>query len=271
MSESGRFSPSGRRIFQVLHPLEQRRQEQPGHNHCTDGVARKADDRLAVADPQDGGFSGPNGHAVNQDARFSQFVHDVRCKIACRDGGPRGNHQRVRRLQGRTRCGKKGGVIVFYDPLNLGNSPCAGHKAGDGIGVDIPDLAGAGCLLRWDNLVAGGDNRHMGSGRHLDVRDAQSHQSAEILGAEDMPRGEQRLSLLNIFADMNDVLPRRDSPQHFDRFSIELLRPFHHHNSVSPGWNHPACKDGSCLSRTDRQFGRMTHWDFANQGKICGQ
>ena len=66
------------------------------------------------------------------------------------------------------------------------------------------------------------------------------HQSAEILGAEDMPHVKQRLTLFDIFADSEDILSGGNGAEHFDVCRIEFLCPFHHNDGVSARWNHSA-------------------------------
>ncbi len=113
--------------------------------------------------------------------------------------------------------------------------------------------------------------------------DAEGEQAAQVSGAQAAAGRQNHIALPDIFADLDDILTRRDGAQDFDgvgkrqrgrfiqaraRYDLGL---FEHDHCICAGGNHAAGVDDSASAGRDRQAGVLPHGRLADDGQIGGE
>ena len=91
--------------------------------------------------------------------------------------------------------------------------PVATNQRGQGVRVDVADLAWPGLCLRIDQLVAARDDGHPQPPRDLNAGDAQRDQPAEILRSQHVAARQHRVADAHVLANLDHVFAGRDRPQ----------------------------------------------------------
>ena len=82
------------------------------------------------------------------------------------------------------------------------------HQAGQGVGVDIPHLAGSRLGVCGDHLVAGRQDARPRPPHDLWLRDAEGREEPDVLGPQAMRRREQEVDTMPDSTDAGRAAPR---------------------------------------------------------------
>ena len=116
------------------------------------------------------------------------------------------------------------------DDYRLGSA--LDDTGGDGVSVDVSYLARGRLHVGWDEFVAGGNYGDSRFPENRNLCDAKRKQSADVLGTDCVSWAKQDVPGANVFADLNDILARRDWAQDLDGSVVGGLGALYHYYGV---------------------------------------
>ena len=144
------------------------------------------------------------------------------------------------------------------------------HLAGQGLGVDIPDLSFAGHLVHRHHFVTGGDDAHPGAPENGRLRPPAGGQQPGLLGTDPRACFQCRLGMPDVLALFDDMLARGHTPIRLDGGVVKRIGVFHHDDAVCALGQHAAGGDPGRLTGTDGKVGPAPHPDLPAYVQIGG-
>ena len=228
-------------------------------------LARQTQDRLTPDSGQDGRLAGADGHAVGQDFAVGERFQDLDGQVARADGAAAGDEDRVVVLQAVDQGRGEGLAPVRDQPQGLDPGPGLSGHAGQGVGIDVPDLAGPGRALHGHQFVAGGDDAAAGTAENPGLQATDGGHEAHVL-RPDAPAGRQgHLPRSHVLAPQHDVLARRHGLADLHGGIPEHLGVLDHDHGVRAGRQASARGDAHALA------GREGAADHLVDGRAAGE
>ncbi len=208
---------------------------------------------------------------MHQHPRRPQPVDDGCSHIAHADRTARRDDQQIGLSQGFDRLLIERLGVIGYNPLWQRDGPLRRHQRPNRGAVEIAHLVQPRHGFRWDQLIAGGDQRHARTPHHRHARDSQCRESSQLLRPQQPPGGDHQVAGLHVLADRDHPLTGRDRPQHLHLARSRLLRPLDHHHRIRSRRQHPARVHHHGLPRPDQHGWRAAHRHLAHHPQISRQ
>ena len=230
-------------------------------------MSGQPEDRHAPVRADDRRLARAHGDPVEEQARLPEALDDRAGQIARARRTAAGDQHQVGARHRAPHQRQDLAGVVADPPEQQRLAAEVAHPGAEGVLVDVADATGAGLLLRADQLVPGGDDRHPGPPRHGDLRDPESREQADIGGPQHVARRQHRLPLAHVLADGHDVLARGDRAIDLENLAA-LARVLPHDDRVGAAGEHPARGDPQRLARADPLLGRGAHGHAAAHRQV---
>ena len=109
-----------------------------------------------------------------------------------------------------------GGVFVGHESYHNRLGSALGDAGGDGVGVDVSDLASLRTGVGGDKFVSGGDDRDFWPSNNAYITDAEREQAADVLGAYGVSGSKQQVASSDILTGVYDVFTWGDGAEYLD-------------------------------------------------------
>ena len=233
------------------------------------GCPGKPEDRHAPVRADDRRLARAHGDPVEEQPRLAEALDDRPGQIARTRRTAAGDQHQVgsRHRAPHQRQYFVGVVADAAEQLRIAAE--VAHPGAERVLVDVADATGAGLLLRPDQFVPGGDDRHPRTPGDGNLRDPEAREQSDVGRAQHVAAGQHPLPFAHVLADGDEVLPRGNRPVDLENVAA-LARVLPHHDRVGPAGEHPARGDPQRVAGADPPLGRGAH-DHAAANRQVGR
>ena len=231
-------------------------------------MSGQAHDGLAAAFAQNGWFSGLDGDAMEQ--KGAQRFNNPAGGVLHANAAAAGNDHQITAVLGCFYNLIKLLFLILQDAVILRLRPGGGEQSLEHGAVHIPDLAGAGLLLRRHQLIPGGEDAHPELLHHRHLNAADGGQGANVPVGEQAAFFQHRLAGVHIVPLKDHVLAGGGGLGDADAAVAIVLGILDHDHAVRPGRHGAAGGDGDAAIRLQGLIRPLAHQHLAGLGQDGG-